>query len=639
MTGGAEAGDSETSRQAAIRRYLPFDAWADPEFDELTQIAADAFAVPIAVVSLVDATRVWFRSRVGLDISDAPRAGTFCDVVVGDPDGLVVPDATLDPRFRSNPMVAGAPHVRFYAGCPLTTDDGHRIGVLAVLDRVPRSLTPAQWNALARLARVVMRQLELRASDRRTVMEAAFQRALFDSAGMAIVVTDATGLIIRLNPAAEQLLGWADAEVARRCSPLQFHDPEELRERAEELSRRMGRPLAPGAEYFRTVLSGGAADKSDWTFIRKDGGRITVQVTLSAIQDAAGHFIGCLGIIDDVTERRAALEEARRSEARFRALSVSAPVGIFQTDVQGRCIYTNGRWQELAGLSEADALGNGWARAIVDEDRDEIVRTWAECARTGAEFSREFRMHGQPLPRWVHARSRPIVSETGAIIGHVGTVEDVTDRRAVEEALREKEGLLREIHHRVKNNLQIISSLLRFQAKQLRDPRDLGTFAAARDRLRSMVLVHEMLYQSRELSRINLPDYLARLLRELSGPAETVPDSHDLRLDCVDVDLHADQALPLGMMVTELVTNALKYAYAPAQHGVVDVRAVRQGDRLVVSVVDDGRGIPGEADLQQPESFGWRLIRMLAGQLGADIAVRRSPGTRVDVSLPLKPAG
>jgi len=518
MTADAPGVDREAIRLAALRRYQALDSPPEPEFDELTQVAAAVFAVPIVVVSLVDGARIWFKSQLGLDASEMPRAGTFCDAALESPDGLEVRDATLDSRFSSHPMVTGAPYVRFYAGCPLTTPDGHRIGMLAIVDTVPRSLTPDEWSTLARLARCVMRQFETRAGDRRTVMEAAFQRAIFDSAGLAIVVTDSNGIIDRLNPAAERLLGWTDAEVAHRFTPLQFHDPEELRQRADELSKRLGRPLSPGAEYFRTLLAGGAADKNEWTFIRKDGVRIPVQLSLSAVHDADGRFLGFLGIIDDVTERRLA-EEATQS------------------------------------------------------------------------------------------------------------------------ALREKEGLLREIHHRVKNNLQIISSLLRFQAKQLRDPRDIGTFAAARDRLRSMVLVHEMLYQSRELSRINLPDYLARLLRELSGPVETAPSPHDLRLDCVDVDLHADQALPLGMMVTELVTNAVKYAYAPAQHGVVDVRAVRQGDRLVVSVVDEGRGIPGEADLQQPESFGWRLIRMLAGQLGADIAVRRSPGTRVDVSLPLKPAG
>lgn len=641
MTPSAEFSDSQEARRLrALRRYAILDSPPEQEFDELARLAADIFGVPIALISLLDDTRQWFKSRIGLHVSETPRAFAFCDHAIRGLDVLEVNDATQDTRFDANPLVTGAPHIRFYAGAPLTTSDGYSLGTLCVIDREPRVLSDRQRHTLAGLARLAMRQLELRLEGRRQAMEAAYQRALFESAAVAIIATDPGGIVTRMNPAAERLVGWPREEVVGIHTPILFHDPHEVRQRADDLSGHVGRTIAPGVDFFQALLASGQPHTSDWTFVRRDGGRVAVKVSVGPVRDADGHIVGFLGVVDDVNERRSALDDARRSEARFRALSVSAPVGIFQTDAAGQCIYTNARWQELAGVSETDALGDGWADAIVPEDRHEVITAWSESARTRTEFSREFRMRGKGTPRWVHSRARAILSEVGEVLGHVGTVEDVTDRRAAEDAtqlaLHEKEVLLREIHHRVKNNLQVISSLLRLQGKRVRDPRDMAPFDDARERMRSMILVHELLYQSNNLTRIDLSDYLARLLRDLVPSGDSAHDSPDVRLECAPLDVHPDQALPLGMMITELVTNALKYAYRSGPPGTIDVKAHEVAGRLLVSVSDKGGGIPAEVDLTRPESFGWQLIRLLASQLEADVHDRRSPGTCVQISIPLK---
>lgn len=640
--GSAAFEDAEARRLAALHRYAVLDSAPEQEFDDLTHLAAGVIGVPIALISLLDESRQWFKSRFGLDVVETPRTVAFCDHTIQGTDIFEVTDATRDARFATNPLVTGDPHIRFYAGTPLSTPDGYRVGTLCVIDRQPRVLTTSHRQALIGLARLAMRQLELRLEGRRHAVDAAFQRAIFDSAATAIIATDLQGVIVRLNPAAERLLGWRAAEVVLRETPLLFHDRGEVRQRAAELSLQLGRTVTPDGDYFRTVLTLGLSDKRDWTFIRRDGTGVPVQVHLGPVHDALGQPIGFLGIIDDVSKQRAALDDLRRSEASFRALSVSAPVGIFRTDAAGKCLYTNERWQQLGGLSEREALGDGWARAIVEDDREEVFAAWSASASSRTEFSREFRMVGQGAPRWVHSRARAIVSETGEVLGHVGTVEDITDRRAAHDAtaaaLHEKDVLLREIHHRVKNNLQIISSLLRLQGKRVRDPRDLHAFTDARVRLRSMMLVHEMLYQSSARSRIDLADYLGRLLRDVAGSDHSGRIGPELRLECAALDVHSDQALPLGMLVTELVTNAMKYAYRDGRSGAVDVRAARHAGRLVVAISDDGAGISDAVNLEQPDTFGWQLIRMLGAQLQADITVRRSQPTAVEIAFPLMAA-
>ena len=154
----------ELSRLAALQRYAVLDTPAELEFDDFTQLAAQICQTPIALISLVDARRQWFKSRVGLDACETPRNISFCQHALHGPGLLEIPDARQDERFQNNPLVNGAPHIRFYAGAPLITPDGHNLGTLCVIDRTPRQLTPEQRDGLTRLARQVMAQLELRRS-------------------------------------------------------------------------------------------------------------------------------------------------------------------------------------------------------------------------------------------------------------------------------------------------------------------------------------------------------------------------------------------------------------------------------------------------------------------------------------------
>ena len=156
--------NDETARVAALRRYRILDTEPEQQFDDLTLLASQVCGTPIALISLVDECRQWFKSRVGTTVGETSRSVSFCAYALGRPDLLIIPDARDDERFRDNPMVTGEPNVRFYAGAPLTSREGFTLGTLCVIDSVPRTLTDGQAAALQALRRQVEGQLELRRS-------------------------------------------------------------------------------------------------------------------------------------------------------------------------------------------------------------------------------------------------------------------------------------------------------------------------------------------------------------------------------------------------------------------------------------------------------------------------------------------
>ncbi|HYK03091.1 MAG TPA: ATP-binding protein [Thermoanaerobaculia bacterium] len=153
---------TEHQRLAALERYGILDTSPEDGFDELVRLAAAICGTPIALISLVDATRQWFKARLGLEASETPRTASFCAYAIHESTVFVVPDATKDPRFAANPLVVGEPRIRFYAGAPLTSPDGYNLGTLCVIDSTPRSLSDDQRTALTAIARQVIAQLELR---------------------------------------------------------------------------------------------------------------------------------------------------------------------------------------------------------------------------------------------------------------------------------------------------------------------------------------------------------------------------------------------------------------------------------------------------------------------------------------------
>ncbi len=209
------------------------------------------------------------------------------------------------------------------------------------------------------------------------------------------------------------------------------------------------------------------------------------------------------------------------------------------------------------------------------------------------------------------------------------------------EAMQQQELLMQEIHHRVKNNLQIVASLLNLQSSRIRQPEAHAEFQSARDRVRALATLHRHLYAHGEIHTIDMHEFLTELCEQLfTAFGETVGERLQLTIDAPELKMSSDQAVPLSLIVTEAVSNAVKYAFPGGRSGNIAVRLLQEGDMVELNVQDDGVGIPAgrvNTEIGVRDGIGIQLIRGFARQLGATLTVDETTGTHYRVRLPLRP--
>jgi PAS domain S-box-containing protein len=338
-------------------------------------------------------------------------------------------------------------------------------------------------------------------------------------------------------------------------------------------------------------------------------------------------------------------------EARFRTMADHAPVLLWMTGTDGLCNFFNQRWLDFTGRSLEEELHSGWASGVHPEDFQGCMSTFLEAFVTRQPFSMEYRLRRSDGEyRWLLDRGAPHFTPSGAFAGFIGSCTDVTEQRLARDTLdllnhelsarveertaiaREREVLLREVHHRVKNDLQLISSMLSMQARRLNDDDSTQALEESQRRIQTIALIHEYMYQSENLTRLpfsrNIRGLAASLLRVSSSPA-------NIELEVVveeEFMLPVDRAIPCGLILNELMTNALKHAFPGARSGKLRVTLRREGaGHIALGVSDDGVGFSGEKPDSKDGSLGWRLIEAFAEQLGAELRVRAAGGTHVEV--------
>jgi len=232
------------------------------------------------------------------------------------------------------------------------------------------------------------------------------------------------------------------------------------------------------------------------------------------------------------------------------------------------------------------------------------------------------------------------ISVVGINGGRMFTVilRDVTQRLAddenLQQSLREKEGLLKEIHHRVKNNLQVVSSLLGLQFRETTDEDIRKMFLESQNRIHSMALLHEILYQSNAFSRVKLPHYIRQIAAHLFNSYGIGADRIRLLTNLETISLNVDAAVPCGLIVNELISNSLKYAFPDGRRGEVRIDLLaRRGGMAQLVVADNGVGLRDDVDWLTAKSLGWRLVRSLAEQLGAEVKVKSAEGTEIQLTF------
>ncbi len=354
------------------------------------------------------------------------------------------------------------------------------------------------------------------------------------------------------------------------------------------------------------------------------------------IQEVQEARIATLNLLQDHDEMRSVAEEA---EKRFRSLSAFSPVGVCEWDIDGKCVYTNPRWQVITERTFEESQGDGWLLAVHPDDRDDVRNEFKKMLDDVEEFSRDYQITSTGEEnRWVHSRITAVTGENDAVTGYVGTLEDVTSRNKAKEtitaSLQEKVVLLSEIHHRVKNNLQVITSLLNMQAAKIQDPEVETLFQESQNRVRSMALIHEKLYQTEDLARIDFKKYAENLVVYLYRVYNVDTASIRYEVDVVDVFFDVKYAIPCGLIINELVTNALKYAFPENEPGKITVGArITQTGDCKLWVQDNGVGMPKNFDIGETSTLGTQLVATLTDQIAGALEIEDACGTTFTITF------
>ncbi len=308
----------------------------------------------------------------------------------------------------------------------------------------------------------------------------------------------------------------------------------------------------------------------------------------------------------------------------------TVPTPVFYKDLNGRYIGCNASYGEFMGIMKEDILfktlhniANPDVAEFHIQKEKELIETGTPMVYESIIIDGEKNIHNALFHKALYPDS------TGKICGIIGVIVDITETKDIQnklrESLHEKEILLKEVHHRVKNNLQIISSLLNLQALKIKDENTVKQFQSSRNRIYTMALIHEKLYQTGNFSRVDLIDYIEELIVYLSQTYSVNHERITFSVKGSGINLNINQAIPCGMIINEIITNALKHAFPESftNKGLIEIIMNIKEDRLEISISDNGIGFPDDFDMQKAKSLGFQLIRnIISHQLKGNLVIK-----------------
>lgn len=369
---------------------------------------------------------------------------------------------------------------------------------------------------------------------------------------------------------------------------------------------------------------------------KADGSFICVRTSKVPLNDKEGRVIGILGTYENITERK-------RAEEKLRMLSFAVEQSrrsYIITDTEGRIEYVNPTFTEIKGYSLEEMIGETPRILRLGETaEDEYSNLWDTVTR-GGEWRGEIRnikKTGESF--WEYVIISPIKSEKGEIEHFLLVQEDITEKKQKDEkllqAVKEKEVMLSEIHNRVNNNLQIISSLLKLQSEYIRDPVAREYFRISQSRVSTMSLIHEQLYKSSELNRINFEKYIRQLTIHLFQTYGMNINQCKMRINAVNIFLGIDIAIPCGLIINELVSNSLKHAFPGNRKGEIYIGLTCDRNNMyTLFVSDNGVGFPANIDFRNAQTLGLKLISTLTKQLQGKLELNTEEGTEFKITFP-----
>lgn len=455
--------------------------------------------------------------------------------------------------------------------------------------------------------------------------------SIIDSSDDAIYSKSLEGTILSWNRSAERMFGYRPEEIIGRPGSLMTPD-----DRADEIPHILER-----------IKKGERIDHYETIRKRKDGGLITISLTVSPIKDSEGTIIAASSIARDITS------ESRNSDIRNFLASIvdSSDDAILSKDLNGIILSWNLGAQRLYGYSPEEIVGHHvsiLAPPDLPDDIPNIMERLNKGERIDHYETTRVTKDGRKLS--ISLTVSPILDTHGRVIAASAIARDITARKhdelekarlvvELEKSLAQKNILLQEVYHRVKNNLQVISSLLNLRSKYaMKNPEQASVaFRESIERIRAISLVHEKLYQAPDLEKLDFVAYLRALIDQVVH-AYAINKKVELKISGEAFEVGLGTAISLGLILNELVTNSLKHAFALKHEGTIEIRCTGTSDALHIEYCDDGAGLPPDVDFETADSFGFRIVKLLIKQLQGSIAVSGVNRTTFHMTI-LKPQG
>ncbi|MCH8927231.1 MAG: PAS domain-containing protein [Candidatus Marinimicrobia bacterium] len=494
---------------------------------------------------------------------------------------------------------------------------------------------------------------EMEESIRRAKKERNHFDKLLESLGEVVFIMNFGNRVIeRVNSEIKSVFGYESYECVGQSTRMLCQNEEDFIEFGNKLQEAIKR----GDEVVHIKQ----------TFVKKNGETFPSEITLSFLKEA-GKITHVISVVRDVSESERAERALRESEKRNLRAQEKAHLGHWDWNVVTNEAIVSDEfiriWNQNREENDKPSSLEDFMESVHPEDKETVLNAVDMALKNIEEYDIDFRV---VMPdntiKWVNSAGDVTFDSEGKPVRMVGTLQDITERVKSELALREakdkleekvrertlelekshgnlkksleeKELLLKEIHHRVKNNLQIISSLLNLQANAIKDKNIVKNLMDMRSRVQSMSLIHENIYRSDDLSKVDVNNYVAMLTENLIQTYSEEGKSIKIRSKVGDITLDIDKAIPLGLIITELVTNAMQHAFIEKKSGIIDINLSEFNNTLEMIISDNGDGLTEGTGINEKGNLGFMLVKTLSDQLDADLDVKVSNGTKYTMSF------
>jgi two-component system, sensor histidine kinase and response regulator len=648
----------EDARVEALKAYEILDTLPERQFDDIVELASVIGGTPIALISIVDIERQWFKARKGLSAPETPRDVSFCGHAILSEGVFEVPDTALDPRFADNPLATGEPFVRFYAGAPIITGDGLPLGTVCLIDHKPGHLTDQQKTALQALARHVMALLELRSRVEERDRAEARYRSLFENNPLPVWVYDLSTLeFLAVNDAAVIKYGYSLEEfLAMTVLDIRPASEREL-----------------GLYEAGTLRRSWHTRQSTWTHFTRGEQPVEAEITSHRIDFDGRDAV--LVVVNDVTERERAVRAIRESQEQLKYIVDHAVEVIYNVDVHGRFTFINESAQTIAGLPAEELIGRHFSELVRPDFRQQALELYAHqlqqrIKHTYFEFPAVF-PDGREL--WL-GQNVQLMERVEGLAGFQAVARDITDRRRIDSELarardmaidsaRLKSEFLANMSHEIRtpmNGIIGMSGLLLDTGLTGEQREIAGTIRGSAESLLS--IINDILDFSKiEAGRLTFDESDFDVRDAVESALDLVVEqahAKGIELAAVvagDVPLVRGDAGRLRQVITNLAGNAVRFT----RQGEVVARAELEASgpdsvTLRFEIRDTGIGIAPadqarlfqpftQADMSSSRRYGGtglglaisrQLVELMGGEIGVESRLGEGSRFRFTVRLP-----